>query len=218
MSLAAGARAGEPAFERELREALAEIAASAADRERPVIPPFPEEPIALLERLGWLAWGAQAGTDRPPATAELELVRRVAGADGSVGRIFDGHLNALERLAVQAPPAIRERELATVLERGLRAGVWGADPVADEGAPAAVHASAGGLVLRGAKVFCSGAGGVQRALVLARDARGRRWRPTACRLGRCRRPGACRDRSRRGFAARGCAHRSRTAWCSPTRR
>ena len=167
MTLHPGQRAAEP----ELRTALAEIAAGAADRERPLIPPFPEEPIAALERRGWLAWGVQAGAERPAAAAELELVRHVAGADGSVGRIFDGHLNALERLAVQAPEEVRERELASVLEGELRAGVWGADPVADEGEPAAVHATPAGLVLRGAKVFCSGAGGVQRALVLARDGR-----------------------------------------------
>ena len=154
-----------------LADVLAEIAAGADERDRRPVPVFPHDAFALLDRAGLPAWGAQAGRERPAATAELTLVRRVAAADGSVGRILDGHLNAVERLAVQAPSDVREAELTRVVEHGLRAGVWGADPVPGEGEPAAVVTVGGALVLRGAKVFCSGAGGVQRALVLARDAR-----------------------------------------------
>ena len=116
-----------------------------------------------------LAWNAQPGRQRPPAAAELELVSQVARADGSVGRIFDGHLNAVERLAVQAPTPVRDRELAAVLARELRAGVWGGDPVPGKDR----RDGARGRrveVLRGVKTFCSGAGGLHRALILARQA------------------------------------------------
>lgn len=154
-----------------LADVLAEIAAGADERDRRPVPVFPHDAFALLDRGGVLAWGAQAGCERPAAAAELALVRRVAAADGSVGRILDGHINAVERLAVQAPAEVREAELTRIVGHGLRAGVWGADPVPAEGEPAAVVAVGGDLVLRGVKVFCSGAGGVQRALVLARDAR-----------------------------------------------
>jgi hypothetical protein len=153
-----------------LAEVLHEIALGAGEREQAPVPAFPHRALDALGHAGVLAWGVQAGARRPPAAEELALVRRVAAADGSVGRILDGHLNALERLAVQAPPKVRERELDAVLRRGLRAGVWGADPLGDEGEPAAVHPTPRGPVLRGVKVFCSGAGGLQRALVLARDA------------------------------------------------
>ena len=54
---------------------------------------------------GALRFNAVAGADRPAAALELELVRRVAAADGSVGRIFDGHLNA--RRADRRPGAGR---------------------------------------------------------------------------------------------------------------
>ena len=148
---------------------LAQIECSAGARDGETAPSFPDAPIGLLERAGMLAWNARAGTPRPPAAAELELVRRVARADGSVGRIFDGHLNAVERLAVQAPTAVRDRELAAVMARRLRAGVWGWDPVPGEGPPATVHELAGAEVLRGVKTFCSGAGGLDRALILARQ-------------------------------------------------
>src|SRR6185437_11994783 len=69
------------------------------------------------------------------------------------------------------------RELAAVRAGRLRVGVWGGDPRPDEGVPAAVRAagsgsgmgSGSGEVLAGVKTFCSGAGGLDRALVLARD-------------------------------------------------
>jgi hypothetical protein len=158
-----------------LRAALELVAGSAGAVEAAGEPaPFPEAAVAGLERAGAFAWGARPGP-RPPAREELELVRAVARADGSVGRILDGHLNAIERLCVQAPAELRERELAAVRAGALRAGVWGADPRAGEGSPAAVVRSPGtpgGEALRGTKTFCSGAGGLQRALVLARAPEG----------------------------------------------
>ncbi len=149
--------------------ALAWIAATAAERDREPLPPFPEEAIARLEAVDALAFNALPGTGRPPATDELELVRAVARADGSVGRIFDGHLNGAERLAVQAPPEVRDRELAAVRDGHLRIGVWGADPRPYEGPPATIVRRREEEWLTGVKTFCSGAGGVDRALVLARD-------------------------------------------------
>jgi alkylation response protein AidB-like acyl-CoA dehydrogenase len=152
-----------------LDDALARVAAGAGERDRATVPPFPEEAIADLEAVGALAWNAQPGADRPPAAAELGLVRSVARADGSVGRILDGHLNGVERLAVQAPEPLRDHELAAVRAGRLRVGVWGGDPHPDEGTPATVATVGDGEVLSGVKTFCSGAGGLDRALILARD-------------------------------------------------
>jgi hypothetical protein len=157
---------------RRLDQVLDEIAAGAAERDGAASPSFPEAPVSQLERAGVLAFNARPGPARPPAGDELGLVRRVAAADGSVGRIFDGHLNAVERLAVQAPPALRDRELAAVRARRLRAGVWGGSPIPGEGPPAEIRRTAAGEVLRGVKTFCSGAGGLHRALVLAGDGDG----------------------------------------------
>jgi alkylation response protein AidB-like acyl-CoA dehydrogenase len=155
-----------------LEQALAQVAAGAAARDAAGsgtrAAPFPEQAIAVLSGAGVLAANAVPGTVRPPAQQELGLVRAVAKADGSVGRIVDGHLNAVERLAVQAPVALRDREMPAVRAGELRAGVWGGDPVDGEGPPAAVTRARGQDVLRGVKTFCSGAGGLHRALVLAR--------------------------------------------------
>lgn len=144
--------------------ALAQIAAGAETRDT-AEPRFPAEAFNLLRRCGALAFNAVAGEHRPAAADELTLVRAVAAADGSVGRIFDGHLNAVERLAVQGPAKLRDTELAAVHAGALLAGVWGGDPVGDEGRPATVADG----VLRGVKTFCSGAGGLDRAAVLARQ-------------------------------------------------
>ncbi|MGH2868182.1 MAG: hypothetical protein ACRDNK_11535 [Solirubrobacteraceae bacterium] len=148
--------------------ALNEIAAGAARRDEDAVPPFPHDAIGALQTAGLMAWGAGPGPARPPAAQELALVRSVARADGSVGRIYDGHLNAIERLAVQGSGELRDRELAAFATGELRGGVWGGDPAPGEGEPARVEPTCDGLVLRGVKTFCSGAGGLHRALVLAR--------------------------------------------------
>ena len=152
-----------------LERALERIAATAAQRDRSTLAAFPADAFAELRGAGALAFNARAGDARPPAAGELDLVRRIAAADGSVGRIFDGHLNAVERIAVQAPAAISGEVLAAVHAGELLGGVWGGDPVADEGEPATVVSGGSGEVLRGVKTFCSGAGGCTHALVLARD-------------------------------------------------
>jgi len=144
---------------------LAAIAASA-----PALDAQPAFPHAAFEALA--ADGALALTVRAEETVsrarEWAAVRAVARADGSVGRLFEGHLNAVERVAVAAPEPLRSAELAAVREGSLRLGVWGADPAQGEGQPARLVTGASGLTLEGEKVFCSGAGGLDRALVLAR--------------------------------------------------
>jgi hypothetical protein len=79
----------------------------------------------------------------------------VAKADGSVGRIFEGHLNAVERLTLDG-----------IDPEDHWVGVWGADPLPDDGEAARIV----NTELHGEKVFCSGAGGLHRALVIARNA------------------------------------------------
>jgi hypothetical protein len=149
--------------------ALSEVAAGATARDRAGAG-FPEEAMRALERAGLLAATVPAGEPPLPPAVEWDLVRRVARADGSVGRIFDGHLNAVERVAALAPEPLRGEELAAVAAGELRLGVWGADPAPGEGAPARLVGAAGDHRLEGVKVFCSGAGGVAHAIVAVRGA------------------------------------------------
>jgi alkylation response protein AidB-like acyl-CoA dehydrogenase len=139
------------------------IAAAAADLDRE--PRFPREAFEALTAAGALRATVGAVRDGASVASEWALLRRVAAADASVGRILDGHLNAVERLEVAAEPWLRDRELAAV-EAGRLLGVWGADPRAGEGEPARLRQTDAGFVLRGAKTFCSGAGGVDAAMVM----------------------------------------------------
>jgi len=145
----------------DLEQALADIATAAPALDAQ--PRFPTEAFAGLASAGALAAGRTS-------SEQWSLVREVARADGSVGRILDGHLNGVERVGLLGEPQLDVDELAAVAGGRLLLGVWGADPVVEEGEgePAALETSPDGMtVLRGSKTFCSGAGGVDRALVLA---------------------------------------------------
>jgi hypothetical protein len=127
-----------------VRDVLSEISANAAALDAQ--PAFPHAAFRALKDAGAL-------TPPPTHAEEWGLVRRVAKADGSVGRIFEGHLNGHERL-----------QLDGIDPEDHLLGVWGADPLPSEGRAAYVEDNA----LHGEKVFCSGAGGLDRALVIAR--------------------------------------------------
>lgn len=149
-------------------EAIRGIGAAATELDRE--PRFPSEAFEVLGRTGALAFTVPgSGGARPSIAEEWAVLRAVAMADGSVGRIFDGHLNAVERIAVAAPAEVAEAQLDRVRGGDRLLGLWGADPKPDEGVPAHLtEGRAGGLRLDGAKTFCSGAGGVDAALVAAR--------------------------------------------------
>ncbi|HWF24778.1 MAG TPA: acyl-CoA dehydrogenase family protein [Solirubrobacteraceae bacterium] len=152
-----------------LDAALARIANGADELDRH--PAFPHDAFRELAGAGVLG-ATLPGPDgrRIPFADELRLVREVSRADGSVGRILDGHFNAVERLTVACADTLEDGDHARIAAGDLLLGVWGADPGAGEGEPARLH----GARLDGVKTFCSGAGGVQRALVVARDQDGER--------------------------------------------
>jgi peptidoglycan/xylan/chitin deacetylase (PgdA/CDA1 family)/alkylation response protein AidB-like acyl-CoA dehydrogenase len=151
--------------------ALGQIAARA--RELDMSPGFPSENFETLRAAGIPQLAAEPSSS--DLAVESAIVRALAKADASSARILDGHFNGVERLALLAPRELRARELELIARGELLLGVWGADPGPGEGAPARlVQAADGRLVLSGVKTFCSGAGGVQRALVIARDEQGAR--------------------------------------------
>lgn len=99
---------------------------------------------------------------------EHAVLRAVSADDLGLGRILDGHRNALERLLLHCRadvPAELRREAAS---GHVPLGVWGADPRPGEGEPACL--SGDGATVSGVKTFCSGAGLVERAIVLVRAA------------------------------------------------
>lgn len=161
-----------------LDAALEEISSGAAERD--ARPHFPNEPLRILARTGVLGLSAPEPVrdeypDAKRATFEEEwrVLRAVSGADGSVGRLLDGHLNATERVAALAPEPLRSEELEGLSSGELLGGVWGADPIPGEGEPARLIEKGNGFSVEGVKTFCSGASGLDRALILARDEKGK---------------------------------------------
>jgi hypothetical protein len=144
--------------------AMAAVAGGAAALDRE--PGFPREAFFHLADAGALAATVGAVREEGSVRPGWDLLRQVTAADASVGRILDGHQNAIDRLEVAAEPQVRERELAAVAGGERLLGVWGADPRPGEGKPARLRDTRGGLVLDGVKVFCSGAGGIDATLVM----------------------------------------------------
>ena len=146
-----------------------ELFAGAAARDAAAV--FPADAFALLHAAeltmapfpGHLGG---AGLAEPAAVDALcHVLRAVGGGDLSVGRLYEGHVNAVALVARYGTP----RQLATLAEEvrgGALSGVWNA-----EGArPATLEHDGDGWRLRGAKILASGVGSVTRPLVpVARD-------------------------------------------------
>jgi hypothetical protein len=126
--------------------------------------PLPER-LDALAAAGWLR--ADAFSSR---REELSAVREVARRGLGAGRVFDGHRNALERLLEHRPEDVRLALRDEIARGELRLGVWGADPGPGEGDPACLDEAS--ATVTGTKVFCSGAGRLDLAIVLVRRAAG----------------------------------------------
>jgi len=127
-----------PGETHDLDAVLARISAGASERD--AHPSFPEDPFVRLAPTGALAIPVPDPIGRQGRRAsfaeEWRVLRAVAGADGSVSRILDGHFNGVERVSLLAPEPLRSRELEAIVAGELLLGVWGADPIPGEGEPA----------------------------------------------------------------------------------
>ncbi len=132
----------------------------------------PRSTVDRLDAAGLLAaplpserGGSGLGTAPGSTAALLEVLTAIGDADLAIGRVYEGHVNALllvERFGTAAQKADAAR-------RGM-AGVWNTDGVR----PLALSSAGTGDILDGQKSFCSGAGLIDRALVTASSPGGRR--------------------------------------------
>lgn len=132
---------------------------------------FPAEDIAALREHGLLAaplpprhGGAGLGTMPGGAVPLLRVFRRIGHASLPLGRLYEGHVNAI-KLIFHYGGAAQQALLAAEAMAGRLFGVWnteGADGVNLTGSPA------DGWRLSGSKIYASGAGQVQRPLITAR--------------------------------------------------
>ncbi|MGA4553935.1 acyl-CoA dehydrogenase family protein [Methylorubrum aminovorans] len=134
---------------------------------------FPTRAIARLRRSGLLAaplpaaLGGRGLCELGRVDALRGLLTEIGRDDLAVGRLYEGHVNALALVLRYADEAIARR-LARDAAQGHLFGVWNTEPA--EGG--LVLDGAGGL--HGSKSYASGAGFVTRPLVTARIGDGRR--------------------------------------------
>jgi len=143
-----------------LADARAELCALAAEGDRHG--GFPSRSLDILRRLGVLE--AFAGVTEPPAGALLDALRLVGRADLCLGRIFEGHVNAV-RLIDWYGDAAQKHSLAQDLAAKRLFGVWATEP------PPGVRVirEGGALKLAGAKSFATGCLGLERAIITVQD-------------------------------------------------
>lgn len=116
-----------------------------------------ERPIArsmeLLRQAGLLT---DDGSSDPFRTARALM--QVGAANLSVGRLWEGHVNALNLIRIHGSEAQKARVACRIAD-GALLGVWGADGAVPVTLETAAH------LLKGTKCFASGLGTVTDALV-----------------------------------------------------
>ena len=125
---------------------------------------FPAEDIADLGRIGALAaaiparlGGLGMGIDPDGALPLLDLLRLIGHGNLAVGRVFEGHVNAL-RLVMRFGTPAQQQRAAEDARRGELFAIWVTDDPRDP-------LRATGSVLAGSKGICSAAGHATRPLV-----------------------------------------------------
>jgi alkylation response protein AidB-like acyl-CoA dehydrogenase len=131
-------------------------------------PLFPVDSLRLLLSAGYhrrfapvAAGGESFADERVRFDALRDALRIVGRGDLSVGRLFEGHVNALLLFGWYGS-AEQLAWLDQVLNAGAWFGVWATEP-----APGTRLIEGDGPVLSGAKLFASGAGGLDYAVVTA---------------------------------------------------
>lgn len=150
---------------------LADERASALDHDGA----FPEDDIAALRAHGLLAaplpqslGGVGLGARGPGALALLHVLRRLGHGSLPLGRLYEGHVNAVKLILGYGGPTQHIR-LARDLLAGRLFGVWNTE--AADGV-CLVELPDGDFRLEGRKIYASGAGHVERPLITARSADG----------------------------------------------
>lgn len=128
---------------------------------------YPAERVARLAEAGALA--AFTTLEDEAAVRDLDAcLRLVGGADLSLGRIWEGHVNAAQLVQAYGDAGQRSA-LARDLAAGRALGVWNTEP---EPGMRVETAGPGRWRLIGAKSFATGAGELDGVLITARDGDG----------------------------------------------
>lgn len=152
-------------------EAFCAVAARAEEAERD--PEGLKSEVALLSKAGVLTafLPSQCGGENLATAPEASLIifdilRRIGRANLSLGRIIEGHINAIKLVSLYGGASAIDHMSLIVREGGLL-GVWGADGQK----PLRYHEEQGKRRLSGEKIFASGLGVVHLAVVTMRPSK-----------------------------------------------
>jgi alkylation response protein AidB-like acyl-CoA dehydrogenase len=134
---------------------------------------FPSEAMRRLEDAGALrvplpkaVGGLGIGTETGQGEALLTFLHAIGRISLPLGRLIEAHINALRIVARYGAPDQMAR-VAQAVAGGALFGLWVTDPPGDAGLRMRLNQA--GLTLTGGKMFCSGAGHVDWAVVTAFD-------------------------------------------------
>jgi alkylation response protein AidB-like acyl-CoA dehydrogenase len=106
--------------------------------------------------------GSELDYSHPGTSKLLQLLKEIGGADLSVGRIYEGHLNALYLVHLFANDSQKNTWYQDARDHNRLFGVWNTQ--ASGGIR--IHTIENGRYrLEGSKTFCSGAGHINRPLI-----------------------------------------------------
>jgi alkylation response protein AidB-like acyl-CoA dehydrogenase len=134
---------------------------------------FPAEAFRLMAEEGWLAapldrrfGGAGLGSEPGMTLPLLQLLKQVGRGSLPVGRIYEGHVNALMLVQRFGTREQAERCAADARDHGRIFGVWNAEG-RDDGVKL-LPLGGGRCRMEGGKHFASGLGHVERPVVTGR--------------------------------------------------
>lgn len=130
---------------------------------------FPVAEFKLIAQAGLLAaplkpelGGLGLGIDAQTTCKLLRLLKQIGRGNLAVGRVYEGHVNALQLIQTFGTPQQMEAYASDARDRHKIFGVWNAE--AEDGIK--VHPLEDGRYrLEGSKTFCSGSGFVDRPFV-----------------------------------------------------
>lgn len=134
---------------------------------------FPTSAIALLKQKGLMTATipdefSSLNSVKSEKANMLHLLYEVGRGDLSVGRIYEGHLNALLLIEIYGSSSQKENLFSDAFDDKVF-GVWNTERPFES---LQLIKDSNGLKLKGAKTFCSGALNIERPLITARTAAG----------------------------------------------